>query len=111
MNLDALLEKINRLEYHQSLLLKMMTASNDQFYKLIIEKSLNKHDVEQFFQKCDELTLLYKEQTAEGLVHFNSLYEEFQKALHPNLNAEEVVRACLRQQLYLPLMLEFQKFV
>lgn len=111
MNLDALLEKINRLEYHQSLLLKMISTSNDQFYKLVIEKSLTKHDVEQFFQKCDELTLLYKKQKAEGLVYFDSLFTEFQKALPPSLNAEEVVRACLRQQLYLPLMLEFQKFV
>lgn len=111
MNLDALLEKMNRLEFHQSLLLKMISNSNDQFYKLIIENSLSKNDVELFFQTCDNLSKALQEQKAEGYVYFDSLFAEFKKAIHPNLNAEEVIRACLRQQLYLPLMLEFKKFV
>jgi hypothetical protein len=111
VNLDILLEKINRLEYHQSLLLKMISKSDYQFDKLIVEKSLSKQDVEMFFAKCDELIAALEEQQAEGFVYFESLFKEFKEALHPNLKAEEVVQACLRQQLFLPLMLEFKKFI
>lgn len=111
MNLDSLLEKINRLEFHQSLLLKMISNTDDHFYKLIIEKSLSEQDLERFYEKCNELTKALEEQKAEGLVYFDSLFENFKEGLHPNLNVQEVVKACLRQQLYVPLMLEFKKFV
>lgn len=111
MNLDYLLEKINRLEFYQSLMLTMLSDSDKQFYKLMIEKSLHKHDMDQFFKKCDELSNALEEQKAEGFVYFESLFEQFKEALHPDLFAEEVVQACLRQQLYLPLMLEFKKFI
>ena len=49
MDLEAILERIERLEYHQSLLLKMSQASSAAFYKLIIEKSLGEEDVKQFY--------------------------------------------------------------
>ncbi|MDQ0153750.1 DUF1878 family protein [Robertmurraya andreesenii] len=111
MNLDVLLEKINRLEFHQSLLLKMIVDSEDHFYRMIIEKSLTEQDLKQFYQSCDELTVALEEQKAEGFVNFEPLFQKFKAALHPNLIAEEVVHACLRQQLYRPLMLEFRKFI
>lgn len=111
MDLENLLEKINRLEYHQSILLKMISKSDYHFEKLIVEKSLSKQDVDSFYAKCDELIAALKEQQAEGFVYFESLFNEFKEALHPNLNAEEVIQACLRQQLFLPLMLEFKKFI
>jgi hypothetical protein len=111
MNLESLIEKINRLEYHQSILLSMISNSDDQFNKLIIQNSLSRQDVEHFQNTCDELTILLEEQQAEGWVYFESLFKIFKEALHPNLNANEVVQACLRQQLYIPLMLEFKKFI
>ncbi|MGG0719216.1 DUF1878 family protein [Robertmurraya massiliosenegalensis] len=111
MDLDTLLEKINRLEYHQSILLMMISKSDDQFYKLIVEKSLSRKDVEHFFAKCEELTIALEEQQAEGFVYFESLFKSFKDSLHPNLDAKEVVQACLRQKIYLPLMLELKKFV
>lgn len=111
MDLDTLLEKINRLEYHQSILLMMISKSDDQFYKLIVEKSLSRKDVERFLAMCEELTIALEEQQAEGFVYFESLYRNFKDSLHPNLDAKEVIEACLRQKLYLPLMLELKKFV
>ena len=45
MNMDDLLKRIKRIEYHQTLLLKMSQTSTQAFYKLIIEKSLGEEDV------------------------------------------------------------------
>lgn len=111
MNYDALIKKMNTLEYHQSLLLKMISNTDKQFYKLIIEKTLSEKDVEQFNQLCDKLSLEIEEQKAEGFVYFHPLFEKFKNSLHPNLHPNEVIQACLRQQLYLPLMLEFRKYI
>ncbi|MDF1511210.1 DUF1878 family protein [Robertmurraya sp. DFI.2.37] len=110
MDLDTLLEKINRLEYHQSILLKMISKSDDQFYKLIVEKSLSKKDVEHFHSICEKLTVALEEQQEEGFVYFESLYKRFKRDLHPSLEPKETIEACLRQRLYLPLMLQLQKF-
>ncbi|RTR31423.1 DUF1878 family protein [Robertmurraya yapensis] len=111
MNLDSLIEKMNRLEYHQSILLKMISKSDDHFYKLIVERSLNKQDVENFYKECNELMIELEEQQAEGFVYFESLLKKFKESLHPNLDAEEVILACLRQKLFLPLMIEFKKYI
>lgn len=110
MDLDSLIKKMDRLQFHQSLLLEMVANSDDHFYRLIIMKGLNKSEVDHFYQLCDELSDALEEQQAEGFVYFESVFEQFKKALHPKLNPEEVVQACLRQKLYVPLMLEFKKF-
>lgn len=104
-------EKLNRMEYHQSLLLQMITNSEDQFYKLVIEKQLNKADVEQFYTLCDKLSKELEKQKAEGFVHFDPLFDMFKLNLHPNLHAEEVIRACIVQKLYQPLMSQFKKYI
>ena len=55
MNMDDLLKRIKRLEYHQSLLLKMSQASTQAFYKLIIEKSLGEEESSNSISLCEEL--------------------------------------------------------
>ncbi|WP_338470510.1 DUF1878 family protein [Niallia sp. XMNu-256] len=111
MDLQAILEKINKLEYHQSLLLKMNQSSTEAFYKLIIEKSLSEEEVGQFHKKCERLSKIFEEQKAEGFVYFHPLYEKFIAHLHPKLSAQEVIIACLRQGLYVSLMTEFKKYL
>lgn len=108
---DDLKEKLSRLEYHQSLLLKMIAHSDDHFYKLVIKNALTKQDVEQFYKQCQALTMALEDQKAEGFVYFQPLFEQFKGALHPNLTVEEVVPACIQQGLFLPLMLEFKKYI
>jgi NifU-like protein involved in Fe-S cluster formation len=110
MDLEAILERISRLEYHQSLLLKMSQASPDAFYKLIIEKSLGEDDVKQFYNLCDVLSKELEEQKAEGFVHFHPLFKKFTMMLHCSLQTEEVIVACIKQGLYLPLMTELKNY-
>lgn len=109
MNQEALIERLLRLEYHQQLLLNMIGNTNQKFYKLVVQKSLREEDVKAFFELCDNLSNELDEQKAEGFVHFNPLLIKFKDCLHPNLRADEVIQACLTQQLYTPLMAELSK--
>lgn len=111
MNEDVLVEKILKLEYHQRLLLRMLDKSNQSFYRLVIEKSLREEDVDAFFKHCDQLSIELKEQKAEGFVYFHPLFNKFKVSLHPNLQAEDVIQACIAQQLFPSLMAELKKYV
>lgn len=111
MDLQAIIDKINKLEYHQSLLLQMTKSTTEAFYKLIVEKSLSQEEVQQFYNNCENLSKVYEEQKAEGFVYFHPLYKKFITDLHPKLSPEEVILACLRQELYVPLMTEFKKYL
>jgi hypothetical protein len=105
------MEKIKLLEYHQSLLLKMISKSNDAFYKLIIENGIGGDEVRKFEKNCDELSIKFKEQKAEGFVYFHPLFKEFTMILPPGIQAEEVINACIKQGLYLPLMSELKNYL
>lgn len=111
MDLDSLIKKMDRLEFHQSLLMEMMSDSDDHFYQLIIRQSLDKADLDDFNQLCEQLTLRLIEQKEEGFIYFESLFKQFKDALHPSLEVKEVVHACLHQKIFVPLMLEFKKFL
>lgn len=111
MELDKLIKKIAKLEYHQSLLLQMLDESEKDFYKLVIKHSLSEKDVNEFFKLCDRLTLELEKQREEGFVNFHPLYDEFIKSIDLRLNGNEVIRACLRQKLYISLMEELKKYI
>jgi len=91
--------------------MKIIENSHADFYKLVIKKSLTEHDVMEFMTLCEELSNLMEEQKAEGFIHFHPIFAEFKAKLHPNLHAEEVIKACLRQHLFKPLMAELRKYL
>lgn len=111
MEYEKLLEKIQLLEYHQQLLLKLLDNPNLHFYKLIIEKGLTQGFVERFLHLCDKLNMELEKQKAEGFVYFHPLFNELSENLPANVNMKEVVKACLAQKLYEPLFLEFKKYL
>lgn len=110
-NQENLLARIETLEYHQYLLLRMVDKTQADFYKLVIENSLTKHDVEEILLLCEGLSMKMEEQKAEGFIHFHPLFEEFKLKLHPTLHAEAVIKACLNQHLFQPLMMELKKYL
>lgn len=110
MNLDELLEKINRLEFHQKRLLKMVESTSLKFDYLIVEKSLSQKEADNILKYCESLSSKFQKQKAEGFVYFHPLYHELTKFLEPKLKAEEVIEACLEQGLYIPLMQELKKY-
>lgn len=111
MTNEELLERILMLEYHQKLLLTLLSDSKSSFHKLVIKKSMKEKDVCVFFSLCEQLSKEMEEQKAEGFVYFHPLYQKFISRLHPNLQAEEVIRSCIAQQLYTPLMEELKKYL
>ena len=107
--LEVLLQRINLLEFHQKLMVKVLTNPNNDFYRLIIENGITEKETNAFYQLCEKISIKWAEQKAEGFVHFHPLLNQLSAALPANLKIEEVVKACLRQQLYEPLFWEIQK--
>lgn len=106
-----LLERISRIEYHQKLLVKLITNPNLEFYKLVIENNLTEKDVKKFFYLCDELSKRMEKQKAEGFVYFHPLFNELSVSLPHKLEVKEVVQACAKQKLFYSLFQEFMKYI
>jgi hypothetical protein len=111
-NMDKYIElqsRVNLLEYHQRLLLKMLTFPNLDFYRLVIENGISEQEVKEFNKLCEGLNIKMEEQKAEGFIHFHPLFIEFLNLLPAELDVKEVIQSCLRQHLYEPLFIEFKK--
>ncbi|WP_066295064.1 DUF1878 family protein [Bacillus sp. FJAT-29937] len=111
MDIIEVMKRLNKLEYQQKLLLKVIEDRNLDFFKLIVEKSLAEREVEDFYRICEDLSIELEEQKAEGFVYFHPLYNKFKYSLHKNLEPKEAVQACLKQGLFIPLMNEFVKYL
>ncbi|WP_062352246.1 DUF1878 family protein [Bacillus kwashiorkori] len=109
--MEEILKRIELLEYHQQLFIRLLTDSKMDFTKLIIEKNLTRQDVEEFHNLCDELHIKWEEQKAEGFVYFHPLMKEFANRLNKKLQVKETIQACINEGLYLELMNEFAKYV
>jgi hypothetical protein len=101
--------RVNLLEYHQRLFLKMLSAPNLEFYRLVIENGISEHEVQVFNKLCEEMNKKMEEQKAEGFIHFHPLFNEFLYSLPAKFDAKEVIQSCLNQRLYEPLFREFHK--
>jgi hypothetical protein len=101
--------RVNLLEYHQRLLLKMISSPNLEFYRLVIENGISEIEVQEFNKLCEGLNMKMEEQKAEGFVNFHPLFNEFLYSLPVKFDAKEVVQSCVNQRLYEPLFREFRK--
>lgn len=101
--------KVNLLEYHQKLLLKMLASPNLEFYRLVIENGISEQEVQIFNQLCESLNKKMEEQKAEGFLNFHPLFSEFLYLLPEKFDAKEVVQACVKQNLHEALFREFTK--
>ncbi|WP_456271913.1 DUF1878 family protein [Bacillus sp. AK031] len=103
--MSELLERIEKLEYQQKLLMEMMPERGYEFYRLVMKYGLSEKEVNGFYQLCEVLNKQCQEQKAEGFVFFAPLFKEFVGNMDPRLPAEEVIEACLAQRLY-PFLME-----
>ncbi|MEH7112535.1 DUF1878 family protein [Neobacillus niacini] len=104
-----LASRVKLLEYHQRLLLKLLSAPNLEFYRLVIENGISEHEVQAFNKLCEGLNIKMEEQKAEGFIHFQPLFIEFLNSLPAKLDVKEVIQSCLKQHLHVPLFIEFTK--
>lgn len=108
---ELLLQRIKQLEYHQKLLFKLLNNPKLELYKLVIENGLTEQEVERFYFSCDEMSIKLAEQKAEGYVYFYPLFDELSASLPVKLDIKDVIKACLRQNLYLTLFQELRKYI
>lgn len=108
---EELIDRLKRLEYHQSLLLKMVGSNKARFDMMVIERGLSERDVQVFCENCERMSKELEEQKAEGFVYFHPLFKKFKEELDPRLQVEEVIHACILQRLFLPLMDEFKRYL
>ncbi|MBS4210699.1 DUF1878 family protein [Bacillus sp. FJAT-50079] len=107
--LNIILERLARLEYHQKLLLNMMPNKGYEFDQLIIKKNLNEKEVIAFHKLCEEMIKEKEKEKADHYVYHTPLFRDFVHRLNPKLNVEEVIDACIKQNMYVDLMRVFQK--
>lgn len=93
----SLEEKINQLSFQMELLLGAVDWSNRPFEHEVIKANLTKQEVEAFFLLLDEIRERQNEQARYGLSSVEPLLVHFVGMLHPKLNAETILEACVRQ--------------
>lgn len=109
--MNTIEERVQRLEYYQSLLVEMIDSTQHSFTLLVIKNQLSKGEVEEIHQLCRTLSEQHEEQKAEGLVIFTDLLTLFAGQLNSKLNLSQTIRALHNQYLYKPLMTDFLKYL
>jgi hypothetical protein len=105
--MNSLENRLETLEYYQTLLLQMIEPNHFPFYRLVMEKGLNRQEIEEIFTLCRGLSILHEDQKAQGLVIFTDLLTQFAGQLNSKLDISETVQAMLNQGLYNSLMTDF----
>ncbi|WP_449539304.1 DUF1878 family protein [Ferdinandcohnia sp. Marseille-Q9671] len=111
MKMESIEERLERLEFYQSLIMPFLGDKLSPFNKMIIDAKLSKKDVEHLLLICEELSKEFKRQKAEGFVGFTPLLTQFVGMLHPNLNPKTTIDVLISEEKYTPLMLEFKGII
>ncbi|MGE8205133.1 DUF1878 family protein [Heyndrickxia sp. NPDC080065] len=102
--MESIEQRLDRIEFHQKLLMKMLSDGHYEFYRIIVEKQLQEKEVEAFYKLCEKLSEECEEQKADNFVFFSPLFKKFKEELHSKLDPIEVIQACIKQNLYPELM-------
>ena len=109
--MNTIEERLERLEYYQSLLVEMVDSTQHSFTLLVIKSQLSKVEIEEIHQLCRTLSEQHEEQKAQGLVIFTDLLTLFAGQLNSKINVNQTVKALYNQNLYKPLMQAFLKLL
>lgn len=109
--MEHLEDRIDRLEYYLSMLLKSMDRNKYPFYYLAMSTNLSKQEIEGFLNSCDNLSKRLMLQKEEGLIHFESIYKEFKEAIPSSLSMEDTISTMQRQGMYKLLIKEIKKYI
>lgn len=105
------MKRLERLEYHQQLLLRLADCTKEPFTYLIIKENLGPEEILEFHSLCDDLSKKMEKQKAEGFLYFHPLLKEFSQKLNRKLDVKEVITSCIQQNLHTELMTELQKYL
>jgi len=111
LTMESIEERLERLEYYQSLILPLLRDKLSPLHQLIMEAKLTKKDVEDLLDLCEEMSIEYKKQKAEGLICFTPLLTQFVGMLHPHLDPKTTIDVLAKVRKYTPLMYEFKGII
>lgn len=109
--MDSLEERIERLEFYQTLLLDLLGEEQVPVYRLFMKSKLSKKEAVELLSLCEELNNKYQKQKAEGLLVFTPLLTQFVGMLHPKLHPMETVEAFLKQRMFQSVMEELKRMM
>ncbi|MFC0272063.1 DUF1878 family protein [Metabacillus herbersteinensis] len=109
--MNTIEERLQRLEYYQSLLVEIIDSTQHSFTLLVIKSQLSKEEVKEIHQLCRALSEQHEEQKAQGLVIFTDLLTLFAGQLNSKVNVSQTIKALHNQNLYKPLMQAFLKYL
>lgn len=75
------------------------------------KEKARKKDIERILKLCERLNEQYVVEKAEGLLLFDALLDQFEKALPHQLEVHETAEALAKQGLFVPLMNEFLRMI
>lgn len=104
MNMEEMKARVERLEFHQRLLLGMIHKTEKAFDLLVIKNNLSESEVQDFLDLCEELNKEFEKQKADHFVYYAPLFQEFTTKLNKKLSPKETISACLKQNMYVELM-------
>ncbi|CAM4084348.1 wall-associated protein [Bacillus manliponensis] len=104
-------KRLEQAEYYVGLLFNMIDEDKCPFYSLIIKRKVRKQDIERLLRECEQMNEQYIIEKQEGLLFFDSLLTQFEKALPNDLELMETAEALEKQGLFQPLMQEFLKMM
>ncbi|WP_243385835.1 DUF1878 family protein [Bacillus kexueae] len=107
--MNELEKRVENLEYHLRLLLKMSNAQKFPFDYLVVTKGLSEEEVNQLMNLCRKLELQHEEQKAQGLLYYTDLLTLFAGQLNEKLDINETIDAMLQQGLFPQLMSDFKR--
>lgn len=97
----SLEERINQLSFQMELLLGAVDWSERPFEREVLKANLTRQDVACFFALLDDIRERQNEQVRYGLSSVEPLLVHFVGMLHPKLDAETILAACVRQEIAL----------
>ncbi|MCT4796307.1 DUF1878 family protein [Exiguobacterium alkaliphilum] len=97
----SLEEKMKQLSYQMELLMQSVDWSDRPFEYEVIRANLTRDDVEAFYALLEEIRQQQTEQGRYGLSSVEPLLVNFVGMLHPALEPETILAACVKQQIAL----------
>ncbi|MGO4887484.1 DUF1878 family protein [Anaerobacillus sp. MEB173] len=109
--METLEERIERLEFYQRILMKMVKSNEFPFFQIVIEKALTEQEMIEVFSLCEELEKQLEEQREDGFIHYTSLLVHFVGMLNSKLDPLRTIKALSQQNLYNSLMEKLEELI
>lgn len=101
-------ERIECLEFYQELLLDI-TNTQYPLYDLIIKNQLTRAEYQGLLDLCEEISLIYSEQKAQGFIGYGPLLTHFAGMLNCKLDIGDTIDALNKQNIFPQLMTVLKK--